>query len=37
MELLEGNNLSMVFGGLSALNSVDIKINKGEVRAEINS
>ena len=31
MELLEGNNLSMVFGGLSALNSVDIKINKGEV------
>ncbi|HZK37465.1 MAG TPA: ABC transporter ATP-binding protein [Clostridia bacterium] len=31
MELLEGNNLSMVFGGLSALNSVDIKINEGEV------
>ncbi len=31
MELLEGNNLCMVFGGLSALNSVDIKINKGEV------
>lgn len=35
MELLEGNNLSMVFGGLSALNSVDIKINKGEVLSVI--
>ncbi|HHY71246.1 MAG TPA: ABC transporter ATP-binding protein [Thermoanaerobacterales bacterium] len=35
MELLEGNNLTMVFGGLSALNSVDIKINKGEVLSVI--
>jgi branched-chain amino acid transport system ATP-binding protein len=35
MELLEGNNLSMVFGGLSALNSVDIRINKGEVLSVI--
>lgn len=35
MELLEGNNLTMVFGGLSALNSVDIRINKGEVLSVI--
>ena len=35
MKLLEGNNLTMVFGGLSALNSVDIKINKGEVLSVI--
>ncbi|HHY13542.1 MAG TPA: ABC transporter ATP-binding protein [Thermoanaerobacterales bacterium] len=31
MELLKGNDLSMVFGGLSVLDSVDIKIDKGEV------
>jgi len=31
MTLLEGRNLSMVFGGLAALDSVDITINKGEV------
>lgn len=31
MTLLEGKSLSMVFGGLSALDSVDIHINKGEV------
>jgi len=35
MKLLEGNNLTMVFGGLSALNSVDITINKGEVLSVI--
>ncbi len=29
--LLEGQSLSMVFGGLSALDSVDINIKKGEV------
>jgi len=29
--LLEGNNLTMVFGGLAALDSVDINIKKGEV------
>ncbi|MDK2879085.1 MAG: branched-chain amino acid transport system ATP-binding protein [Thermoanaerobacteraceae bacterium] len=29
--LLEGKNLTMVFGGLAALDSVDISINKGEV------
>lgn len=31
MTLLEGKNLSMIFGGLAALDSVDITINKGEV------
>lgn len=31
MKILEGSNLTMVFGGLSALNSVDITINEGEV------
>lgn len=31
MTLLEGNNLTMVFGGLAALDSVDINIKKGEV------
>ncbi|AYO32313.1 ATP-binding cassette domain-containing protein [Biomaibacter acetigenes] len=31
MTLLEGKNLTMVFGGLAALDSVDISINKGEV------
>lgn len=31
MALLEGKNLTMVFGGLAALNSVDIKINEGEI------
>ncbi|MDD4569113.1 MAG: ABC transporter ATP-binding protein [Tepidanaerobacteraceae bacterium] len=35
MQLLEGNNLTMIFGGLSALNSVNIKINKGEVLSVI--
>lgn len=35
MKLLEGNNLTMVFGGLSALNSVDITINEGEVLSVI--
>jgi len=35
LKLLEGNNLTMVFGGLSALNSVDITINKGEVLSVI--
>lgn len=29
--LLEGKNLTMVFGGLAALDSVDISINKGEI------
>lgn len=29
--LLEGRNLTMVFGGLAALDSVDISINKGEI------
>ena len=33
MKILEGSNLTMVFGGLSALNSVDITINEGEVTA----
>ena len=31
MTLLEGKNLTMVFGGLTALDSVDIHINKGEI------
>nr|WP_237659724.1 ABC transporter ATP-binding protein [Tepidanaerobacter sp. GT38] len=35
MKLLEGTNLTMVFGGLSALNSVDITINQGEVLSVI--
>jgi len=35
MTLLEGSNLTMVFGGLSALNSVDITINEGEVLSVI--
>jgi branched-chain amino acid transport system ATP-binding protein len=35
MKLLEGNNLTMVFGGLSALKSVDIDINQGEVLSVI--
>lgn len=35
MQLLEGKNLTMVFGGLSALNSVDITINEGEVLSVI--
>ena len=35
MKILEGSNLTMVFGGLSALNSVDITINEGEVLSVI--
>lgn len=35
MTLLEGQSLTMVFGGLAALNSVDININKGEVLSVI--
>jgi len=35
LKLLEGTNLTMVFGGLSALNSVDITINQGEVLSVI--
>lgn len=35
MKILEGSNLTMVFGGLSALNSVDITINQGEVLSVI--
>lgn len=31
MTILEGNNLTKVFGGLAALNSVNISINKGEI------
>lgn len=31
MTLLEGKDLTMVFGGLAALDSVDININKGEI------
>lgn len=31
MTILEGNNLTKVFGGLAALNSVNININKGEI------
>ncbi|MCR4429692.1 MAG: ABC transporter ATP-binding protein [Tepidanaerobacteraceae bacterium] len=31
MALLEGKNLTMIFGGLAALDSVDINIEKGEV------
>jgi branched-chain amino acid transport system ATP-binding protein len=31
MALLEGEGLTMVFGGLAALDSVDIKINQGEI------
>ncbi|MCF6095744.1 ABC transporter ATP-binding protein [Thermovorax subterraneus] len=31
MTLLEGKNLTMVFGGLTALDSVNIHINKGEI------
>jgi len=35
MKLLEGQSLTMVFGGLAALNSVDININRGEVLSVI--
>lgn len=31
MEILEGHDLTMVFGGLAALTSVDIKIEEGEI------
>ncbi len=31
MTILEGKNLSMVFGGLSALDSVDFNVKKGEI------